>query len=89
MQDQAQTMFKIEACTCIHNGSDIYKHNKGRYCRWIWRPKAVRQDWCPNPNCSHSIKGNKFEPYDSLRKWHKCKYGMWFKTKEVLDAQRD
>jgi hypothetical protein len=89
VQDQARTMFKIEGCTCPHDGRDIISHNKCRFCLCIWCPTALKQDWCPNPECAHSIKGCKFEPYDDLRKWVECKCGMWFKTKEIMDAHRE
>jgi len=78
--------FKIEGCTCGHDGGDTIRHNKCRHCLWIWCPTALNQDWCPNPDCSSGIKGCKFEPYDSLRKWLKCECGMWFKTSEVMEA---
>jgi hypothetical protein len=89
MEDQAKTMFKIEGCTCPHNADDTIRHNKCRHCLCIWCPKAFKQDWCPNPDCSTGIKGCNFEPYDDLRKWIECKYGMWFKTKEVMDAHAE
>ncbi|TLX87003.1 MAG: hypothetical protein E6K97_09695 [Thaumarchaeota archaeon] len=49
----------------------------------------AKQDWCPNPECGHSVKGCKFEPHDDLRKWFECKCGTWFKTKEIMDAHRE
>jgi hypothetical protein len=60
-QNQARKMFKIEGCTCPHDGRDIISHNKCRFCLCIWCPTALKQDWCPNPNpeCGHSIKGCK------------------------------
>jgi hypothetical protein len=90
IEDQAKTqMFKIEGCTCGHDGDDTTRHNKCRHCLFIWCPKALKQDWCPNPDCSTGTKGCKFEPYDDLRKWIECKCGMWFKTKEILDAHAE
>jgi hypothetical protein len=88
-QNQARRMFKIEGCTCPHDGRDIISHSKCRHCLCIWCPTAMKQDWCPNPECSSGIAGCKFEPYDSLRKWVECKCGMWFKTQEVMDAHRE
>jgi len=86
-QQQLQSnSFRIEGCTCGHDGGDTIRHNKCRHCLWIWCPTALNQDWCPNPDCSSGIKGCKFEPYDSLRKWLKCECGMWFKTSEVMEA---
>ncbi len=81
-------MFKIEGCTCSHDGDDTIRHNKCRHCLCIWCPKAMKQDWCPNPQCSSGIAGCKFEPYDDLRKWVECKCHMWFKTQEVMDAHK-
>lgn len=87
IQDQAKTqMFKIEGCTCGHNGDDTIRHNKCRHSYCIWCPTALKQDWGPNPDCSSGIASCKFEAYDDLRKWIECKCGMWFKTKEVMDA---
>jgi hypothetical protein len=89
-QDLAwRQIFKIEGCTCPHDGRDIISHSKCRHCLCIWCPTAMKQDWCPNPECSSGIAGCKFEPYDSLRKWVECKCGMWFKTKEIMDAHRE
>lgn len=88
-QDQARRMFRIEGCTCPHDGRDIISHSKCRHCLFIWCPTAMKQDWCPNPQCSSGIAGCKFEPYDDLRKWIKCKCGMWFKTKEIMDAHKE
>jgi hypothetical protein len=86
IQDRDRTIIKIEGYTCSHDGDDTIRHNKCRHCLSIWCPKALKQDWCPNPECSSGIAGCKFEPYDDLRKWVECKCGMWFKTKEVMDA---
>jgi len=88
-QNQARRMFQIEGCTCPHDGRDIISHNKCRFCLCIWCPAALKQDWCPNPECGHSVKGCKFEPHDDLRKWFECKCGTWFKTKEIMDAHRE
>lgn len=89
IQGRDRTIFKIEGCTCSHDGDDTIRHNKCRHCLSIWCPKALKQDWCPNAECSSGIAGCKFEPYDDLRKWVACKCGMWFKTKEVMDAHAE
>ena len=88
-QDQAKRMFRIEGCTCPHDGSDTIRHNKCRSCFCIWCPKALKQDWCPNPDCSSGLKGCKFMPYDEHHKWIECKCKMWFKTQEILDAHKE
>jgi hypothetical protein len=41
IQDQDRTMFKIEGCTCPHDGRDIISHYKCRYCLCIWCPTAL------------------------------------------------
>ena len=88
-KDQARRMFRIGGCTCPHDGRDIISHSKCRHCLCIWCPTAMKQDWCPNPQCSSGITGCKFEPYDDLRKWVKCKCGFWFKTPEIMDAHKE
>ncbi|MDW0283459.1 MAG: hypothetical protein QN720_13210 [Nitrososphaeraceae archaeon] len=87
-QDQAKKMFRIDGCTCPHDGRDIISHSKCRHCLCIWCPTAMKQDWCPNPECSSGIAGCKFMPFDEHHKWIKCKCNMWFKTQEILDAHK-
>jgi hypothetical protein len=76
----------IENCQCRLNSGDMIRHNECRYCLHIWCPKAIGQEWCPNRQCSHGIKGNEFQPWDPNYSWIKCSCGMWFKTQEILDA---
>lgn len=79
-------MDNIEGCTCRLNDGDAITHSKCLYCLHSWCPKAARQDWCPNPQCSHGIAGCKFSPYDEVYTWIKCDCGMWFQRQEILDA---
>jgi hypothetical protein len=44
-------------------------HCKCNYCKEVWCPAALGQDWCPNPDCSQVIKGNKVQPWDEHFKW--------------------
>jgi len=39
----------IDNCQCRVNGGDTIRHNECTYCLHIWCPKAMGQDWCPNP----------------------------------------
>jgi hypothetical protein len=79
----------VENCQCILNGvhTDTVRHIECHYCLHVWCPNALGgQDWCPNPECVHGIKGSEFEPWDGNYKWIKCSCGMWFQTQEILDA---
>lgn len=81
----------VENCQCILNGinTDTVRHIECRYCLQVWCPKALGgQDWCPNPECSHGIKGCKFQPYDENYTWIECTSGcgMWFKTQDILQS---
>lgn len=78
----------VDNCQCILNGvhTDTVRHIECHYCLQIWCLKAIGQDWCPNPQCSHGIKGNKFQPYDENYTWIECSCGMWLKTQEILEA---
>jgi hypothetical protein len=79
----------VENCQCILNGvhTDTVSHIECHYCLHVWCPNALGgQDWCPNPECVHGIKGSEFEPWDGNYKWIKCSCGMWFQTQEILDA---
>jgi hypothetical protein len=47
----------------------------------------MKQDWCPNPECSNGIKGCDFQPYDEHFVWIKCvNCERWFKTQTILDV---
>jgi hypothetical protein len=83
------TMDVIEGCTCRLNGGFAIRHSKCLYCLHVWCPKAAGQDWCPNPQCAHGTKGCKFQPYDENYNWIKCNCGMWFQTKEIMDAHKE
>ena len=76
----------LDNCQCRLNGGDTIRHNECRYCLHIWCPKALGQDWCPNPQCAHGIAGCKFQPYDENYTWIECSCKMWFQRKEILDA---
>jgi hypothetical protein len=85
--DQFQIRPEIERepqhCDCMSTGR--ITHSKCRYCKQVWCPMTLKQDWCPNPECSHGIKGNKFKPYDEHNEWVKCSTcEMWFKTPDIL-----
>ena len=73
----------VENCRCILSGvhTDTVRHIECHYCLHVWCAKAIEQDWCPNPECKHGIKGNEFEPYDEDYKWVECSCGMWFKLR--------
>ena len=76
----------IDNCQCRLNGGDTIRHSECRYCLKIWCPKALGQDWCPNPQCTSGIAGCKFQPYDENYTWVECSCGKWLKTQEILDA---
>ena len=69
-------------CDCMSTGT--ITHSKCRYCKQVWCPLTLKQDWCPNLECSHGIKGSKFKPYDEHHEWVKCSTcEMWFKTPDI------
>ena len=69
-------------CDCMSTGT--ITHSKCRYCKQVWCPRTLKQDWCPNPECSQGIKGNKFKPYDEHHEWVQCSTcEMWFKTPDI------
>jgi hypothetical protein len=79
----------VENCRCILNGvhTDTVRHIECRSCLHIWCPNALGgQDWCPNPECVHGIKGNEFKPYDENYDWVKCNCERWFKTEDILQS---
>jgi hypothetical protein len=82
--------FKLERGTnCNCGPRDISCHYKCRYCGTAWCPQEKDreevQDICPNPECSHGIRGHHFEPFDALHKWIKCTTCQrWFKTEKIL-----
>lgn len=79
-------MHSLEHCNCA-TSADKITHSKCRHCRQVWCATSLNQDWCPNPDCSHGIKGCEFQPYDEHYTWVKCHTcDMWFKRKEILDA---
>jgi hypothetical protein len=85
--EQSQIRPEIEReptnCQCMSTGT--ITHSKCRYCKQVWCPLALKQDWCPNPECSQGIKGNKFKPYDEHHEWIHCPTcKMWFKTPDIL-----
>jgi hypothetical protein len=74
-------------CTCAKSGHDIISDCKCRTCLTVWCPTALKQDWCPNPECSGGIKGCHFQPYDEHHVWTKCvTCARWFKTQKILDV---
>ncbi len=89
--DQFQIRPEIEReptnCQCMSTGT--ITHSKCRYCKQVWCPLTLKQDWCPNPECSHGIKGNKFKPYDEHYEWAKCSTcEMWFKTPDIMAVHK-
>jgi len=81
----SQTSRAVAICYC----HDIVGHYKCKYCLHVWCPKdkTEEQNWCPNTNCEHSIKGCRFQPYDEKYTWIKCPTcERWFKTQEILNA---
>jgi hypothetical protein len=74
-------------CTCAANGHDIISDCKCRTCLTVWCPTTLKQDWCPNPECSGGTKGCPFQPYDEHYVWIKCvTCARWFKTQKILDV---
>jgi hypothetical protein len=74
-----------EGCKCGPANGDIINRSKCRYCKQVWCPLTLKQDWCPNPDCGHGIKGSNFEPWDEHNKWIKCSScAMWFKNSDIL-----
>ena len=72
-------------CKCGSADGDIISHSKCRYCKQVWCPATLNQDWCPNPDCSHGIKGCNFQPWDEHNKWLKCaSCELWFKNNDIL-----
>ena len=72
-------------CHCSSANGDIINHSKCRYCKQVWCPATLKQDWCPNADCSHGIKGNNFQPWDEHNKWIKCpSCQLWFKNSDIL-----
>lgn len=70
-------------CQCMSTGT--ITHSKCRNCKQVWCPLTLKQDWCPNPECSHGVKGCKYKPYDEHHEWVKfsiCE--IWFKTPNIL-----
>lgn len=89
--DQFQIRPEIERepkhCDCMSTG--IIKHSKCRYCKQVWCPTTLKQNWCPNPNCSQDIKGSKFRPYDEHHEWIQCStFEMYFKTPDIMDVHK-
>lgn len=81
------TRYTSVGCTCAKSGHDIISDCKCRTCLTVWCPTALKQDWCPNPECSGGIKGCEFQPYDEHNVWIKCvTCARWFKTQKILDT---
>jgi hypothetical protein len=71
----------IKNCRCV----DTITHCKCTYCKEVWCPAALGQGWCPNPECSQGIKGNKFQRWDEHFKWVQClTCKLWFKTLDIM-----
>jgi hypothetical protein len=74
-----------EGCNCGPRNGDIINHSKCRYCHQVWCPTTLNQDWCPNPECDHGIKGCNYQPWDEHNKWIKCpSCQIWFKNNDIL-----
>ena len=70
-------------CQCMSTG--IITHSNCRYCKQVWCPLTLKQDWCPNVDCGQGIKGCKFQPWDEHFQWIQCPTcEMWFKTPDIL-----
>jgi hypothetical protein len=81
------TRYTSAGCTCATSGHDIISDCKCRHCLTVWCPTALKQDWCPNPECSNGTKGCHFQPYDEHHVWIKCvTCERWFKTQKILEA---
>jgi hypothetical protein len=79
-----RTTQKIE-CNCSPGNSDIITHCKCRYCNQVWCPATLNQNWCPNSECGHGIKGCNYQPWDEHNKWIKCPTcQIWFKNSDIL-----
>ena len=75
----------LGGCNCGPANGDIINHSKCRYCKQVWCPTTLNQNWCPNLECEHGIKGCNFEPWDEHNKWIKCSScAMWFKNNDIL-----
>ena len=51
-------------CQCMSTGT--ITHSNCRYCKQVWCPLTLKQDWCPNVDCGQGIKGCKFQPWMSI-----------------------
>jgi hypothetical protein len=82
-QIQPETEREPTNCNCMSTGT--VTHSKCRYCKQVWCPLTLKQDWCPNADCSQGIKDNKFQPWDEHFQWVQCPTcKLWFKTLDVL-----
>lgn len=73
-------------CTCSRTSMDSRTHSECRYCLTRWCHSTYKQDWCPNVECSHGLKGHHFAPYDEHNVWVECSgCKLWFKKQEILD----
>lgn len=73
----------VNDCHC----HEIITHCKCKYCLTTWCPadKEKKPEWCPNPECSHGIKGHHFRPADDEFTWVQCPdCERYFRTPEVL-----
>ena len=77
------TAYEPTNCDCFPTGT--ITHSKCRYCKQVWCPTTLKQDWCPNADCSQGIKGSNFQPWDEHNKWIKCaSCQLWFKNNDIL-----
>jgi hypothetical protein len=86
-QNASSSLYSSPGCTCTTGGHDIVSDCKCRHCLTVWCPNTLKQDWCPNPDCSNGIKGCHFEPWDKYHKWIQCHTcAQWFKTQEIVNV---
>lgn len=77
-------------CTCSITSMDNRTHSLCRYCHIMWCHSTYNQDWCPNVECSHGLKGHHFNPYDEHNVWVQCNgCKQWFKKQEILDIHKN
>lgn len=76
-------------CNCVMSNMDSRTHSRCMYCQITWCHSTYNQDWCPNSDCGHGLKGSNFRPYDEHNTWVQCNAcEQWFKKQAILDIHR-